>query len=273
SNSPSSDYNFSKLAEPIHRELVSPTGKLSQVNDYILTKMALASSQGQNPVTGLSTPWELACLYSQTPNCPAESNQIDAATLRRKFGEFFYKNPHCVNGVTLIGGYAFQALADEADELCCSDKGYNSGVSAAKVFGYFDNVIMDDYIDTKFGSNSFFLVENNSLALFWLALYEGEGLALRPKDIQNVRTSGVLNVPFRNCRNPQGTTLKFDMRGVTKMPTAENCNDEIEYTVKLRAQYGVFTKPNLSCDTPHTGIYQGVLTSICPPVVNIDVQL
>lgn len=259
-------YEAALVAEKIQRTLNGPGGKLEQMNTYFLSKIQGAA--GYNYVTDVVTglpvgdaTWELPVLYPLTAGCATSQMIINPNLLRIELDRFVRMHPECTNGFSIIGGYKFNDMFGTVDMLCCDSSGFDQSAAIRKVMGMPFNYYLDATIDTLYAPGTFFIVENATLAFFWLNLFDDPKRRLTDQDMSGIhRRSGQVSVPMSNCRT-NGINLKLDAMLFSKM----DCLTEPETSLQMKAQYELWVKPRKGCvgeDVP-SGIYQALLTPVC----------
>ena len=263
---PNIDLNTALVAKKIHRELNKPlTGVLAKINKYVINR--LDANMGYNHIKdALGVPvgvnlWEMPVLVPNNPNCPPSETRIDQAAFRQTMAKFVREHPRCETGFTFIGGEKFLQLFDEAGfTTCCDTSGVNQAQLMQRALGFLSNFEYDSTLPADEG----YIIENNSMAFFWLNLYANplyKGLVngKRLSEVPGLRTFGVTGIPVGNCRNGQ-MNLTFD---TFINATPFECLTEPSFNVQFRSQYGLFIPPAYGCDNPTTGIYKFKLSNIC----------
>jgi hypothetical protein len=272
-------YEAKLIAEKIQNHFNNPvTGKLAEINSYVLDKINAGAGYNhvkdvvtQDPV-GINT-WSLPVLFTQGAGCTSYGyKRIDPQTFRIEMQRFVRSHPRCGAGYTIIGGYKFEELYAELGILDGVDSnGRNTGVELQRALGTMGRLQIDDTIDDKFGDGTFFIVENNVLAFFWLNLfndsrYRTENWAImngkKVEHIKGYRETSVTPFAIGNCRDGQ-TLLTYDTFFNTPQTVA--CLDNPVFNFQFRAEYGMWTHPATGCSdwNPTTGIYKCQLADIC----------
>jgi hypothetical protein len=261
-------YEIGLIAEKIKRTMDAPiTGQFAIMNEAILNKIndAAGYNHVKDATTGVpvgNAVWEVPVLYSTSPGCPDLLKRIDTEAYRREMTRFIRTNPRCATGFSIIGGYKFLELEDERGSQAGIDQyGVDKAYNLQKALGLRGNFYLDTTIDDVFAPGTFFIVEDNSLALFWLALHEDRNRRLSTLNGQNGyhRSMGLMTQTFRNCR---GDAANFLFDTFISARTA-SCLSETVYDFQYRARWDLFTRPAVGCDNPQTGIYAGLLTDVC----------
>lgn len=275
-------YNAALVAKKIQKTMNAPiTGQLAVMNSYILDQ--IAANAGYNPVSDIVTDdpvgtavWNLPVLYSQSAGCPDAAKRIDASTFKREMTRFYRANPNCQSGFTIIGGRKFEEMFDDLGILsCCDSNGVNKDAELRAALGFLSRLQIDDTIDDKFGSGTFFIIEDNVLSLFWMTLWNDERYnqanrflitqAAGDKWVERVkgyRDATVTNFTIGDCRDGF-TTLGFDTFFNTKQTL--DCFENPAFNFQFRAKWDLFIPRAIGCAdlNPRTGIYRGLLTDIC----------
>lgn len=259
-------YETRLVAEKLNTTLV---GRFGDINTYVLA--GLAAGKGYNFVPDAYTGapvgnavWEVPVFELPEAGYVARFDKvINPEAFRLELQRFVDTHPNCSQGITIIGGRAINNMLGTLDMRCCDSTGINQAQAIRKVMGIMANYYMDDTIDVLYPNGTFFIIENNSLALFWLALQTDP--ARRKEDIQGIsgifRQFSTLSVPVSDCRN-DGMLMTFDSLLTAKVAT---CLDDVAFNLQLRAEYELFTMPAIGCVNPRTGIYQGLMVNRLQP--------
>ena len=272
-------YNLSLITRKIADSLNRPvTGELWKINDKILD--ALNDGAGYNFAKDFVTgdaigdgDWELPVLYNLGgPDCPLAGKAIDAAVFRLEMIRFVRNHPNCASGITLVGGSKFEEMFDQLGILaCCDSNGVNKDAELRSALGTITRLYIDDRIDEKFEPGTFFIVENNSIAFFWLTLwndprYRTSSWAMvngkKVERIAGYRDFSTTTAIVGNCRDGN-FPLTFDTFFNTKQNL--DCFENSVFNFQFRAKFGIWTRPAVGCDSlnPMTGIYKGKLVDKC----------
>lgn len=275
-------YEAKLVAEKMSMHFNNPsTGILKRLNEYVLDKLDAGAGYNHalDPATGDIVGDALAkipAFYPQAVGCAIGAKQIDADALRRYMEDWVSRHPNCsTENLVMIGGYSIQALLREIGiASCCDDKGMNQAEVMRRATSYLSKFKFDSTIDAKFGDGTFFLVEENTLAMFWLNLWDSP-LYNRPNDylfngkyvekIKGFRDVTTTGFAVGNCRDGY-MSLPFDTFFNTKQVLA--CDENHAYNFQFKSQYGLWTRPATGCAdfNPRTGIYKFQITDICPTV-------
>jgi hypothetical protein len=253
-------YSSLLVAEKIKTTLAKPvTGTLAKINSYVLGKLSAGAGYNHvlDTVTGLpvgNATWNLPVLFTQNiGNCPSPIKRIDPNTLRTEINKFLRLHPRCGNRFAIVGGSRFIEMFDQLDVACCSSDGINQANAIRGVMGFMANF----YVDDSLLPDVFYIIEENSLAFFWLT-----GTRKPLADVNGMggitRYSGKISVPISNCRD-NGMNFLFD----TRLHANVTCETDPNFNIQMLADYGLWTRPAIGCDNPQTGIYKCLLTDIC----------
>lgn len=277
------EYSAKLVAERISNHFKNPiSGIIPKLNEYVLDKLDAGAGYNHalDPATGLPVGDALAKVpvyYPQGVGCAIGSRVIDANAFRRYMEDWVRRHPNCsADRLVMIGGRAIQAMITEIGiASCCDDKGQNQAEIMRRATSFLTRFKFDSTIDAKFGEGTFFLVEENTLAFFWLTLWNDPRYN-RPNDyrfnggkyidkIKGYRDVTVTNFGVGNCRDGM-MALPYDTFFNTKQVLG--CEENHKFNFQFKAEYGMWTRPAIGCAdfNPRTGIYKFQLTDICPTV-------
>jgi hypothetical protein len=154
---------------------------------------------------------------------------------------------------------------------CCDSNGVNKDAELRSALGTITRLYIDDRIDDKFEPGTFFIVENNSIAFFWLTLwndprYRTNSWAMvngkKVERIAGYRDFSTTTAIVGNCRDGN-FPLTFDTFFHTKQTL--DCLENPLFSFQFRAKFGIWTRPAVGCSdlNPMTGIYKGLLKDKC----------